>query len=175
MLCDFFSEHVKEQDNAFRSAFNELARHDWVSKAITNLRSKGAETIAEGIRVGVNQAYKQLPDKFLQGLPKGEEWATSIAPQYKRQIEKPRGTKRVGQSTQTPTKKGKLETNVMSSSITTTLTNPHSLKEQTSKSSMIVSATKERTNKNIYPGTLNGLRWAKLLLLVRLPQSHTQE
>lgn len=83
MLCDFFTEHVEEQDNAFRSALNDLASRDWVSKAIINLRSKGAEAIAEEIRVGVNQAYRQIPDKFLQGLPKGEEWATSIAHQHK--------------------------------------------------------------------------------------------
>lgn len=66
--CSFFREHVEEQDTAFRSALEDLSSQDWVSKATTNLKSKGDTTILEGIRPGSNDSYRSLSEEFLRDL-----------------------------------------------------------------------------------------------------------
>lgn len=47
ILANFLMEHVEEQDSAFKGALNDLNAVDWVSKALGNLRSKGAEEVAD--------------------------------------------------------------------------------------------------------------------------------
>lgn len=116
--------HIEEQDTAFRNALDDLDAKDWVSKGFTSLRTQGAVEIAEGIRHGFDQLYRPLSREFLQSLPNNKPWMSLIAQEYNQQGEKPRGMKRVATSIETPSKKARKDTEIMTSTAESTFDKP---------------------------------------------------
>lgn len=90
---DWLAEYIEEQDHAFRNALEDLNAQDWVSKAISSLRSNGAEGIAESIRLGFDQAYRPLAQDFRKHLLNDKNWKPLIVQEYKWQDRESRGTK----------------------------------------------------------------------------------